>query len=46
MVTPDLTKKFSAGKIINEIAPIMDGGGSGKAEMAHLIRACFGTKKV
>ncbi len=35
MVTPDLTKKFSAGKIIKEIAPIVDGRGGGKAEMAQ-----------
>ena len=35
MVTPDLTKKFSAGAIIKQIAPIVDGRGGGKAEMAQ-----------
>jgi len=35
MVTSDLTKRFSAGKIIKEIAPIVDGRGGGKAEMAQ-----------
>ena len=35
MVTPDLTEKFSAGAIIKQIAPIVDGRGGGKAEMAQ-----------
>jgi len=35
MVTPDLTKRFAAGKIIKEIAPIVDGRGGGKPEMAQ-----------
>ena len=35
MVTSDLAKKFSAGKIIKEIAPIVDGRGGGKPEMAQ-----------
>jgi alanyl-tRNA synthetase len=35
MVTPDLTKRFSAGAIIKQIAPIVDGRGGGKPEMAQ-----------
>lgn len=35
MVTPDLAGRFSAGAIIKQIAPIVDGRGGGKAEMAQ-----------
>jgi alanyl-tRNA synthetase len=35
MVTPDLAKRFSAGAIIKQIAPIVDGRGGGKPEMAQ-----------
>lgn len=35
MVTPDLTKRFSAGAIIKQIAPLIDGRGGGKPEMAQ-----------
>jgi len=35
MVTPDLTKRFSAGAIIKQVAPIVDGRGGGKPEMAQ-----------
>ncbi|MFQ3573095.1 MAG: alanine--tRNA ligase [Thermodesulfovibrionales bacterium] len=35
MVTKDLTHRFSAGKILNEIAKLSDGRAGGKAEMAQ-----------
>ncbi|MBM4310095.1 MAG: alanine--tRNA ligase [Deltaproteobacteria bacterium] len=35
MVTPDLTQRFSAGAIIRQIAPLIDGRGGGKPEMAQ-----------
>ncbi|HEY7536101.1 MAG TPA: DHHA1 domain-containing protein, partial [Thermodesulfobacteriota bacterium] len=34
-VTTDLSKKFNAGKIIKELAIIIDGGGGGKQDMAQ-----------
>jgi alanyl-tRNA synthetase len=34
-VTPDLTKRFSAGKIIKEIAAIVGGSGGGRPDMAQ-----------
>ncbi len=35
MVTPDLVKEFSAGAIIKQVAPLIDGRGGGKPEMAQ-----------
>jgi alanyl-tRNA synthetase len=34
-VTPDLTKKLSAGQIVKQIAPIVGGGGGGRADFAE-----------
>jgi alanyl-tRNA synthetase len=34
-VTKDLTSRYAAGKIIQEIAPIVGGGGGGKPELAQ-----------
>jgi len=34
-VTPDLTKKAPAGKIVKQIAPIVGGGGGGRADFAE-----------
>ncbi len=34
-VTDDLTKKFSAGEIIKQLAPIVGGGGGGRPDMAQ-----------
>jgi alanyl-tRNA synthetase len=34
-VTPDLTAKYHAGKIIKHIAPLIGGGGGGKADLAQ-----------
>ncbi len=34
-VTKDLTERFSAGKIVSQIAPVVGGRGGGKAEMAQ-----------
>ena len=35
MVTKDVAKRFSAKKIIEQIAPIIEGRGGGKDEMAQ-----------
>jgi alanyl-tRNA synthetase len=35
MVTADLTERFPAGKIIREVAPLVGGGGGGKADLAE-----------
>jgi alanyl-tRNA synthetase len=34
VITPDLTDKLSAGKIVSELAPIVEGRGGGKPDMA------------
>jgi alanyl-tRNA synthetase len=34
-VTPDLTKKLPAGQIVKQIAPIVGGGGGGRADFAE-----------
>jgi alanyl-tRNA synthetase len=34
-VTKDLTGRYAAGKIIQEIAPIVGGGGGGRPELAQ-----------
>ncbi len=34
-VTPDLTKRIKAGQIVKEIAPIVGGGGGGRADFAE-----------
>ena len=34
-MTKDLTKKLHAGNIIKKIAPIVGGGGGGKADLAQ-----------
>jgi alanyl-tRNA synthetase len=34
-VTPDLTKKIPAGKVVKRIAPIVGGGGGGRADFAE-----------
>ena len=34
-VTPDLTKRLSAGQIVKQIAPIVGGGGGGRADFAE-----------
>ncbi len=34
-VTPDLTKRLSAGQIVKRIAPIVGGGGGGRADFAE-----------
>ena len=34
-VTPDLTKKLPAGQIVKAIAPIVGGGGGGRADFAE-----------
>jgi alanyl-tRNA synthetase len=35
LVSPDLTKRFPAGEIIKEIAPLIGGSGGGKPDMAQ-----------
>jgi alanyl-tRNA synthetase len=35
LVSPDLTKRFPAGEIIKEIAPMIGGSGGGKPDMAQ-----------
>ena len=35
MVTDDLTARYAAGKIIREVAPLVGGGGGGKADLAE-----------
>jgi alanyl-tRNA synthetase len=35
MVTPDLTDRYQAGKIINQVAALVGGGGGGRPEMAQ-----------
>ena len=35
MVTDDLTERFNAGTIIAEVAPLVGGGGGGKADLAE-----------
>jgi alanyl-tRNA synthetase len=35
MVSKDLTKRFNAGEIIRELAPIVGGSGGGRADMAQ-----------
>ncbi|MDT8447591.1 MAG: alanine--tRNA ligase [bacterium] len=39
-VSPDLTSRFNAGALIKELAPLVEGRGGGKPEMAQ----CGGTK--
>jgi alanyl-tRNA synthetase len=34
-VTDDLVKKLKAGDIVKQIAPIVDGGGGGKPQLAQ-----------
>ena len=34
MVSNDLTKRFHAGKIVGEVAKLVDGSGGGRADMA------------
>ena len=34
-VSPDLTRRFHAGNIIKEVAPIVDGGGGGRPDFAQ-----------
>ncbi len=34
-ITEDLTDKYNAGEIIKELAPLIDGGGGGRADMAQ-----------
>lgn len=35
MVTPDLTDRFKAGELVRQIAPMIDGRGGGRADMAQ-----------
>ena len=34
-VTPDLTKKIPAGQVVKQLAPIVGGGGGGRADFAE-----------
>jgi alanyl-tRNA synthetase len=34
-VTPDLSQRVKAGQIVKEIAPIVEGGGGGRADFAE-----------
>ena len=34
-VTPDLTKRVSAGQLVKELAPIVGGGGGGRPDFAE-----------
>ena len=35
IVSKDLTKRFNAGEIIRELAPLVGGAGGGRADMAQ-----------